>query len=253
MNIEEIIKNRIGKLFSDDHTKMTDLYELLKEKNAIIAGGVITSIVSGQDINDIDIYFRSEEDFKEVLGTVYQNYFLTLCFATEKSATLTNGESHIQLIRYRWFKDVEDIFSDFDFTCCMGAFDLKTEEVILHKDMMKDIAARRLIFTGNTKFPISTLGRINKYQTRGYSINRNNLMKIGYCCSNVNIESWDDVENQIGGMYGLIMDKDKLPPFSLEYLFNNLESIFTEVPPQHFNREDLKRLFNIEIDYDFCF
>lgn len=44
-----------------------DIWEVLKEHKAIIAGGAITSIFTNQPINDIDVYFRSEEDLHRVI------------------------------------------------------------------------------------------------------------------------------------------------------------------------------------------
>lgn len=38
-----------------------ELVEALKRNEAIIAGGAITSLFNNKEINDVDIYFRSDK------------------------------------------------------------------------------------------------------------------------------------------------------------------------------------------------
>ena len=48
-----------------------DLYRLLEDTNAIVAGGAITSIFSNKEINDVDVYFRKIEDMVNFIKACY--------------------------------------------------------------------------------------------------------------------------------------------------------------------------------------
>lgn len=41
-----------------------DIYEILKEQQCFVAGGAITSLFTNRKINDIDVYFRSQEHLR---------------------------------------------------------------------------------------------------------------------------------------------------------------------------------------------
>ena len=46
---------------------LDSVYELLKQSNAMIVGGTLTSILTRKPVNDIDVYFKSEEDFVKAI------------------------------------------------------------------------------------------------------------------------------------------------------------------------------------------
>lgn len=48
-----------------------EIWELFGTHNAIVAGGAITSLFCSRDINDVDVYFRSEKDLVKVLAAIY--------------------------------------------------------------------------------------------------------------------------------------------------------------------------------------
>ena len=58
-----------NKIIKQIKTKFTDqeLYQKLKNLDGVIAGGAITSIVSGRKINDFDIYFKNKEQCKKAI------------------------------------------------------------------------------------------------------------------------------------------------------------------------------------------
>ena len=95
-----------------------DLVKTFKHNNCIIAGGCITSIFCNRDINDIDIYFRNDDD---IIGTVYEIYDKYWILANTNKATLfKNSENKmVQLIHFDRFENPQDIFNTFDFTVCM--------------------------------------------------------------------------------------------------------------------------------------
>src|SRR5690606_39576707 len=56
-------------------------------------------------------------------------------------------------------------------------------------------------------YPIMSAIRVKKYESRGYKISKNELLRILLKCSCLNISSYDELAEQIGGLYGLSVDE----------------------------------------------
>ena len=154
-------KSRIKHLLGDR------VYELLQMNNAILSGGALTSIMTGKDINDFDIYFRSENDLLSLANDIYaasesskmasSGYFsLRVNELTGKSimCSSTDTDQLVQLILFKYFDSINSLFESFDFTCCMGAFDFSTESFVFHDDFLRHCAQKHLKFNDKTDFPI---------------------------------------------------------------------------------------------------
>lgn len=210
-----------------------------KFDNAFVAGGAVTSVFTGKEINDIDVYFKSRRAFE--IG-VYQAYKDGLwCVAAGKRAvTFADGGGNItQLIHFAFFPTAQSIFDMFDYTVCMGAFDLDAgpkqlwdnilcrhitvgdkhpeSGFILHPDFLKHNSQRFLKFNAGTRYPLASATRVLKYQQRGYTIGKGDIMKIALAVRGVKIETWEDLKDQIGGEYGdkVVLDNED-KPFTLD-------------------------------------
>lgn len=206
--------------------------------NAFIAGGAVTSAFTNSKINDVDVYFKSQRAFE--IG-VYQAYEDGLwCVAASKRAvTFVSGDTIAQLMHFDYFPTAERIFEAFDFTVCMGALDLdagpKTKwnpvtrnfdtigephpesGFILHPDFLKHNSQRFLKFNPGTRYPLASATRVLKYQQRGYTIGKGDMMKIALAVRGVRIESWEDLKDQIGGAYGdKVVLGNEDTPFTLD-------------------------------------
>ena len=170
-------------------------------KGAWVAGGALTSVYTGQSINDVDIYFKDRASFEEAVRGAYDDGLW--CVAkTSRAVTFAYGNSIVQMMHFNWFSDPAAIFDSFDFTCCMAAMDCETKDIIMHGDFLKHASQRFLKFHSGTAFPFGTVARVLKYQKRGYTIGVNEMLRIALKCSTVPISSWDDLKEQIGGQYG---------------------------------------------------
>lgn len=216
---------------------------LLKSTNAIIAGGAITSIFSETEINDYDIYFRKQEDLVAFIVNAYnaEKYSTGLNFEdmtpftlvcthkTDRSITFNDrhNDSTLQLIHYAFHETPESIFEGYDFVHNMGAYDFSTEEFVLHPDFLTTLAARRLVFNAGTTYPIMSSLRVSKYVNRGYTISRKEMFKIAVAISALNIESWDELEEQLSGFYGVDVSLifDKKADFSLDSAIEMLDKV----------------------------
>lgn len=182
------------------------LYSELKLNKAVIAGGMITSLFTNREINDIDIYFKSEKDIynfaKNSVGVVVSH--------TKKATQwfdYNDNSKLIQIIHYKTFSNVDEIFKNFDFTVCMGAFDFESEEFVLHEDFLKHNSQRILKFNELTEFPIISALRVDKYKNKGYTISKADYIKILLTVMNLKVNSYDELKEHLGGMYGESYDK----------------------------------------------
>ncbi len=183
-----------------------DLINQLKKHKVFIAGGAITSLFCNRDINDIDIYFRDESSLLSLVEEFWDDNLYIVSHtkkATQYNFSYMKNDIPIQLIHFKYFNSPEDIFKTFDYTVCMGCFDFNTEEFVLHDDFLKHNSQRLLKFNSDTEYPIVSLLRVQKYEKRGYVISKPEFIRIILTCMNTEINSYEELKDQIGGMYGM--------------------------------------------------
>ena len=210
----EVEREILFSLFEDtaNNNDLQWFIRQLQECECIVAGGCITSIFTNQKINDIDIYFRSAEQFFNFFynDTVEKNFI----YISKKAITFTirgiyaihtDREKELrkfQAVACGYYNNAEEIFNDYDFTINMGAYDFKEDKFVLHENFMLHNAQHKIDVNVNTKFPIVSAIRINKYKDRGYYINHTSFYKLAFAIKNLNITSWDEFSEQLGGAYG---------------------------------------------------
>lgn len=209
----------------------------LRFDDAFVAGGAVTSVFTGAKINDVDVYFKSRLAFETGVYQAYEDGLWCVA-ASKRAVTFADRSNNIaQLMHFDFFPTAEAIFAAFDYTICMGALDLdacvkshwdgiklvKTGEehpesgFIFHPDFLKHNSQRFLKFNAGTRYPLASATRVLKYQQRGYTIGKGDMMKIALAVRGVKIESWDDLKDQIGGAYGdKVVLGNEDTPFTLE-------------------------------------
>ena len=224
-------------------------YELLKNYNCYIAGGAITSLFTGKEINDIDVYFKSKSElFKFLTEEMDREYIV---YVTKKAITYkTSNSETVQFVFMNYYDEAKDIFNDFDFTINMGAFDIQKDKFVLHKDFLKDNVNRRIVFNTSTAFPLVSGTRIRKYIMKGYEIDSLELTKILLTVNNLKINSFDNLEKHLGGMYGenilQFTKEEKEKEFNLANVIDKLNRYYDE--EHEFVREnaEMDSILNIE-------
>jgi hypothetical protein len=170
-----------------------------------LAGGAALSLMTGNKINDLDLYFASREAVAEFIE---ENSGVYLHSVTDKSISLSlsttkYGTKEFQLIYFDSYSNADEIFSDFDYTCCMCAYSFDDKQFYFHTDFWEHLGAKKLAFSPSTKFPIISLLRVEKYQQKGFSISNGELRKIALAISKLNLEDKSEFIHQYGSMYGL--------------------------------------------------
>jgi len=225
-------KKALKSLLSDE------VLELLKDAEAVIAGGAITSLFTNREVNDLDVYFRSEEQLFRTIAAIYGlddytdyveigQFELVYNGHSQRTLMFQNGEQDVQFMTFKWFDSINAIFETFDFTCCMGAYDCSTDEFVLHPEFMQHNSQRYLKFNPGTAYPIMSLMRVDKYRERGYVISKTEMLRVIGTCMALDIKSWGDVKDHIGGMYGYDVDDvfDETVEFSIDEMVNQLDTI----------------------------
>jgi hypothetical protein len=218
-----------------------DLVGLLAEHGCWIAGGAITSVFTGKEINDIDVYFPSKEAFSEVMAQIYDGDVdfgdAHVCHITNKSLLLQSDGQDVQFSVFKFFDSVEDIFDSFDFTAVMGAYSFAEKKFYFHPEFMKHNAQRFLKFNKGTRYPLISMLRVDKYRERGYTTSKQEMLKIGMAIANKDFDSWERVIDEVGSMYGLASDEifDTTKPFSLDEVILQLDNLF--IPKHYKNME----------------
>jgi hypothetical protein len=169
---------------------------------AFAAGGAVTSVFTGKDINDVDVYFKSREAFEYAVAQAYEEGMWCVS-ATKRAVTFSDqGGTPIQFMHFDFFPTAQSIFDAFDFTVVMGAYDFDTSEFLFHEDFLKHNSQRFLRFHPGTRYPLASATRVLKYQDRGYTIGKGDILKIALAARKPKIETWEDLKDQIGGAYG---------------------------------------------------
>jgi hypothetical protein len=209
--------------------KIKDAADGFLPEHGIIAGGALASAFTRREIQDVDVYFRSKDDFIQAVRDAYDDGMWCV-LATDRAVTFQRHGHIVQLMCFDWFVSPAAVFDAFDFTGCMAAYDIDAELFVFHEEFFKHAAQRHLKFHSGTRFPYGSLLRVLKYQGRGYSIGKSDLLRIALCCSTVKLESWDDLAKAIGGQYGEKVNLGSDRPFSIEAALEILADSDVTVP-----------------------
>lgn len=189
------------------NTSVANLLSHMKKNNVgmYIAGGALTSISVGKsnEIEDYDCYFDSKQSCVEAIRYM-KELNPHVAFISDKSITyVMPDETKIQFVYYDFYATSKDIFSDFDFTINMAAYDCLLDEVFTHDNFWMHNSQRHLSINVGTKFPIITMLRLDKYKSKGYTSSRNEILKLTLTLTQLEINTWEDFAAQIGNSYGL--------------------------------------------------
>jgi hypothetical protein len=168
-----------------------NLKKIMEDSNwhnrIFVGGGYLRSIVSGETINDVDVFVKSKED-AELLAYKLCNEKKDI-YKTDNAYTI-KGKLTIQII-YRWvFERPEDISNSFDFTICcaviyiesflpakMNSASEEPKQVIKWNSFCDDrfyidLASKRLVYRKPKRNEDAggSILRVLKYYQKGYRI-----------------------------------------------------------------------------------
>jgi len=228
-NIQKIIEDK----FEDWKSNIEDLsIRNLVNNNTIITGGCIASLLNKEPVNDFDIYMRTEEA-AFLIARYYCNTVSIPCepvpgidritialpkgkpvkkkvpkekysvaYISPLAITLTNK---IQ-ITVRFFGEPKKIHSNYDFIHCTGYWTSWNKELHIHKNVIDATEKKKLIYIGS-KYPVSSLIRIKKFNARGWTITANQLLKIALQINDLDLNDKEQLKEQLVGVYAQNLTK----------------------------------------------
>lgn len=187
-----------------------------------IAGGCFKNIFNNELVNDIDMFFECEADFKDA-----QKYFKKQL--EEKSSEIRfsyenknvwavyfiKEKVRVELIR-KTFGKPKDMISDFDFTITKFAYYknydnvdeddyLAVYEVAFHEDFFEHLHTKRLVIDDDLPYPVSAFNRMMKYAKYGYQPCRETKIRMITELAELSIDD-KDFEGQLGKSFYEGMD-----------------------------------------------
>lgn len=139
-----------------------------------IAGGMGRQLVLGEyDFNDIDVWFSSYSQLnvarQRLIETFGSNAYIT--FKSDNAETFQVGEYKVQLIIKTFFKDINELFEHFDFTCCQVGVD---KNMTVYGPGIND--AKNYVLKVNKLNSDKFLARYAKYIGYGYRMDPQDLL-----------------------------------------------------------------------------
>lgn len=163
----------------------TPLLVRMKEKNwagkIMIGGGFIRSVISGEKVNDIDIFCPDILTADLLARTLALDTKSGEPYKTDNAYTVRCSPIPLQII-HRWvFKDIVSVSQSFDFTICCAAVAYDPVEKVWRSycdsRFYPDLAGKRLVYRSpirNEDAGGSTL-RVLKYYQKGFRIPLNSM------------------------------------------------------------------------------
>ena len=136
-----------------------------------IAGGALRrTLIGGEPESDLDFFFRDADQlssFTAALEAMGLKKFRETQHHVHYKGAIGGGEERdVQCIRFAFYENASAVIDSFDYTICMLAFDGET--LTLGDHTLWDLGRRRLAVHKIT-YPVSTMRRMLKYATQGFT------------------------------------------------------------------------------------
>jgi hypothetical protein len=223
------------------NAKITEWLKTIEDKevaklafrDVFVTGGSIASLLSGEEINDFDLYFKTQETALAVAKYYADNYleshedkvlvetyeFTGITGVKEERVRLlkdknpmivldNHGEyeprcftptaislKDIQLV-FRFYGTPEEVHRTYDFVHCTNVYEYAEDRLTLNADAMYSILSKTLIYHGSL-YPICSILRTRKFIARGWTINAPQMIKMIIQTQNVNLKDRDTLFDQL--------------------------------------------------------
>lgn len=209
----------------------------LVNENTIITGGAIVSLLTGEEVHDYDVYFRTKEAALTITK-YYVNQFNNTHKAhisiednqntgetdgiTDESEpkineNLTENKEEkpkyrpvyltsnaitlsdkIQII-IRFYGEVEEIHKNYDFAHCTCAWSSWDNNIVLPIKALECIINKELYYIGS-KYPLCSIIRSRKFLNRGYTINAGQYLKMCLQLNELDLHNIEVLKDQLTGV-----------------------------------------------------
>lgn len=220
--MSSVIETSVGVYHSQYNRLMKNipftLTQLIEKHHIIIAGGSITSVFSGMEINDFDLYPLTKASYDNFVKDIDEKMQANKKKSPSNWGLLCNSPNAltykydgvvIQVISkfcdvnslvYNPNLSATDLIESFDFTVCMGALDYKEQKFVLYENFLQDVCQRKLVFNVKSAYPVCALYRVSKYINKGYKISGGEAIKLALSIHNLEMNNYKDLKEQLLGI-----------------------------------------------------
>lgn len=161
------------------------------DRRTWLAGGCIRCAVTGEEIQDYDVFGTSAEVLKEFIEKNLLEYRIT--HHTDFVQSYRKGKRKIQVITGRPYADIVSCLKEFDFTICQFAYD--GTDIVTSADALCDSFKKKLVpYHVKKEFALDTMRRVQKFVQRGYTICNGGIKTIAEVISGLDKQ---DIEKQV--------------------------------------------------------
>ena len=162
----------------------------------IIAGGCFKSIFTGETVHDIDMFFRSSDDYHRTVS-YFKNHpdEYSVGYENKNVESFVHKASQIRVECIRKiYGSPEEILKQFDFTIAKFAYEIVadpvdtdengdttwsyTDTILFHEQFFEHLTMKRLVVDDAMPYPVSTFNRTYKYAKAGYLPCRETKLKL---------------------------------------------------------------------------
>ena len=205
--------------------------------SAIITGGALVSLLTGEEVNDYDVYFRTKDACVKVSQYYIDKWnkehdddvFLEVDEEQETSGSVrvivpSSGvdesredneddskytpiflssnaitlSNKVQIV-IRFYGEVEDIHKNYDFVHCTCSWTSWDNEVQLPAKALECIINKELLYVGS-RYPLCSIIRTRKYIERGYTINAGQYVKMALQLNELDLTNYNTLKEQVTGV-----------------------------------------------------
>jgi hypothetical protein len=177
-----------------DYVKIMWLDEYMVGHNGFIAGGCFKNIFENKPVKDVDIFFRSDEDFQKAVIHYRDHEDFEQVYENDNVIAFRKKgrKEYIELIR-TVFGSPQEIIQEFDFTITKFAYyqthesyineDGREDERLVYKCLVHDqffehLMLHRTVIDDKITRPVNTFERMIKYTRYGFYPCKETKMKI---------------------------------------------------------------------------
>lgn len=157
--------------------------------NGFIAGGAFKNLFNNEKVRDVDVFFKSNEDFLAADKYFLKNQEYSKHYNNDNCHAYKNKKNGVvvELVKTR-FLEPDKLLDIFDFTIVKAAYIREENEsggvnykLLYSHRFFEDLHLKKLVIDGDWKVlphPINTYDRTYKYQRYGYALCRESKIKI---------------------------------------------------------------------------
>lgn len=224
---EKAIEEIINAKFSDWLSSITDpAVSYVVERNTIITGGCIASMLLDEPINDFDVYMRTEEA-AYLLAKYYCNMAppgvepeptenrITIKLPNGRGIRKRSPQGKYQVayisplaitltdkiqFTVRFFGSPSEIHQNYDFLHCKAYWESRDRRLVIHSKVRRAIEKKKLIYVGSA-YPVASVVRTKKFVKRGWKMDAGQLIKMSLQISDLDLSDKEQLKEQLVGMY----------------------------------------------------